>query len=46
MKLFAALLAVIISLHSDQPSPAEPATMVLRNGKIVTVDEKIGRAHV
>ena len=45
MKLLAALLAVIVSLHSDQPSPAEPATMVLRNGKIVTVDEKLPEAQ-
>ena len=33
------LLLLLLSIAFDQPSTVEPATMVLRNGKVVTVDE-------
>ena len=45
MKLVAALLALITSVASNQPAPIEPATMVLRNGKIVTVDDSVPEAQ-
>ena len=45
MKLVAALLALITSVVSNQPAAVEPATMVLRNGKIVTVDAQLPEAQ-
>ncbi len=45
MKLLAALLALIASAASNQPVALEPATLVLRNGKIVTVDDKVPEAQ-
>ncbi len=45
MKFLAALLALITSVAFNQPSTVEPATMVLRNGKIVTVDDKVPEAQ-
>lgn len=45
MKLLAVLLALVTAAASTQPAPVEPATMVLRNGKIVTVDEKVPEAQ-
>jgi len=33
------LLLLLLSVAFDQPGTVEPATMVLRNGKVVTVDE-------
>ncbi len=45
MKNLAALLVLIATASSNQPAPVEPATMVLRNGKIVTVDATIPAAQ-
>ncbi len=45
MKILAALLALVTAVASNQPATVEPATMVLRNGKIVTVDEKLPEAQ-
>ena len=45
MKLLAALLVLGVTVLSTQPAPVEPATMVLRNGKIVTVDAAIPAAQ-
>ena len=44
MKLFTALLVVVATVATNQPS-VEPATLVLRNGKVVTVDEKLPEAQ-
>ena len=45
MKLLAALLTLIASVAFNQPATVESATMVLRNGKIVTVDDKVPEAQ-
>jgi predicted amidohydrolase YtcJ len=45
MKILAALIAAISAIASQQPASVEPATLVLRNGKIVTVDDKIPEAQ-
>ena len=39
MKLLATLFALIATVAANQPATVEPATLVLRNGKVVTVDE-------
>src|SRR5688572_16816954 len=44
MKLFAALLLVVATVSSNQPA-VEPATLVLRNGKVVTVDDTMPEAQ-
>src|SRR5688572_20791165 len=38
MRIFLASLAILASVGAGQPA-VEPATLVLRNGKIVTVDD-------
>ena len=45
MKLLAAFLAVLATAAADQPATLEPATLVLRNGKIVTVEDKMPEAQ-
>ncbi|MGH9219169.1 MAG: amidohydrolase [Vicinamibacterales bacterium] len=45
MKLLAAFLAVLAMAAADQPAPIEPATLILRNGKIVTVEDKMPEAQ-
>ena len=45
MKLLAAFLAVLAMAAADQPAPIEPATLVLRNGKIVTVEDQMPEAQ-
>ena len=45
MKLLGALFAFLGALASQQASSVEPATLVLRNGKIVTVDDKVPEAQ-
>ena len=45
MKLLTVLLVLFGSGAWRQPSTVEPATMVLRNGKIVTVDDKTPEAQ-
>ena len=45
MKLLAAFLAVLATAAADQPATIEPATLVLRNGKIVTVEDKMPEAQ-
>ena len=45
MKILAALLALLTAVAANQPATVEPATMVLRNGKIVTVDDKMPEAQ-
>jgi predicted amidohydrolase YtcJ len=43
MKLLAAFVALAVT--SYQPSSVEPATLVLRNGKVVTVDDQMPEAQ-
>jgi predicted amidohydrolase YtcJ len=43
MRLLAAVVALAVT--SYQPSSVEPATLVLRNGKVVTVDDKVPEAQ-
>ena len=45
MKLLAAFLALLALAAADQAAPIEPATLVLRNGKIVTVEDKMPEAQ-
>jgi predicted amidohydrolase YtcJ len=45
MKLLGALFAFIGAMASQQASSVEPASLVLRNGKIVTVDDKVPEAQ-
>ncbi|HEX6216167.1 MAG TPA: amidohydrolase [Vicinamibacterales bacterium] len=45
MRLLAAFLTVLATAAADQPATIEPATLVLRNGKIVTVEDKMPEAQ-
>ncbi len=45
MKLPAVLIAFVTSVAFNQPATLEPATLVLRNGKVVTVDDKVPEAQ-
>ena len=45
MKFLAALVVLVATLASNQPATVEPATLVLRNGKVVTVDDKMPEAQ-
>jgi predicted amidohydrolase YtcJ len=45
MKLLVTLLALIATAAPNQPATVEPATLVLRNGKIVTVEDKMPEAQ-
>jgi hypothetical protein len=45
MRLLAAFLTVLATAAADQPATIEPATLVLRNGKIVTVEAKMPEAQ-
>src|SRR5918994_1078887 len=45
MKLLALLVAFVTSVAFNQPATPEPATLVLRHGKIITVDEKVPEAQ-
>src|SRR5687767_6019850 len=45
MKFLAALLLLAATVSANQPAAVEPATLVLRNGKIVTVEDKMPEAQ-
>ena len=45
MKLLVALVVLIATVSANQPATVEPATLVLRNGKIVTVEDKMPEAQ-
>src|SRR5687767_1068165 len=45
MKLLAAFLVVVAAVAADQPASVELATLVLRNGMIVTVEDKMPEAQ-
>ena len=45
MKLLGALFAFIAAMASQQAPSVEPASLVLRNGKIVTVDDEVPEAQ-
>ena len=45
MKFLAALLLLAATVSANQPATGEPATLVLRNGKIVTVEDKMPEAQ-
>ena len=45
MKLLVALVVLIATASANQPATVEPATLVLRNGKVVTVEDKMPEAQ-